>query len=172
MILDDIGSFLLRLTVGVLFLMGAWASAKSRAGLTFTIGETALVFKSRPEVFAAIGIFIMGAGGLSILLGVFPRLGALGLTIFLFFGARIHLAKRAQAAGFKATVLAALGRDAGARKALDDLALSADIGHNVSALKNFALMGPTAYLVLAGARAPLLIGLDADWQLRGILTGL
>jgi hypothetical protein len=50
MILDDIGSFLLRLTIGILFLMGAWASGKNRHALKFTIGETALVFKSRPEV--------------------------------------------------------------------------------------------------------------------------
>lgn len=170
MILDDIGSFLLRLTIGILFLMGAWASGKNRHALKFTIGETALVFKSRPEVFAVIGIVIMGAGGLSILFGVLPRLGPLGLTVFLLFGGMIHLAKRAQAEACKQALLPALGSDPAARGTLDELTMTAVIGHFVSALKNFALMGPTAYLVLAGAREPMLIGLGSDWQWTGLLT--
>jgi uncharacterized membrane protein YphA (DoxX/SURF4 family) len=170
LILEDIGSLLLRLTIGILFLMGAWASGKNRSALRFTVGETALVFKAWPQVFAVIGIFIMGAGGLSVLFGGLPRLGALGLTIFLLFGGMIHLAKRAQAEAYKQALLPALGTNAAARGTLDELTTTAAIGHFVSALKNFALMGPTAYLVLAGAREPLLIGLDSDWQWAGLLV--
>jgi hypothetical protein len=37
-------------------------------------------------------------------------------------------------------------------------------------LKSFSLMGPTAYLALAGAREPMLIGRDGNWQRSGLLT--
>jgi uncharacterized membrane protein YphA (DoxX/SURF4 family) len=117
-----------------------------------------------------IGIVIMGAGGLSILLGVLPRLGALGLTIFLLFGGMIHLAKRTQAEGYRRALLPALGNDAAARTTLDEITTTAVIGHFVSALKNFALMGPTAYLALAGAREPMLVGLGPDWKWTGLLV--
>ncbi len=35
-----------------------------------------------------------------------------------------------------------------------------------------SLMGPTLYLVLVGARPPMLIGFGPAWQLKGILTQL
>jgi len=75
MILEDLGSLLIRVALGWLFITGAWASGKDKAGRDFTVSETALVFKWRPELFACLGSLMMGAGGLSMLFGVFPRLG-------------------------------------------------------------------------------------------------
>lgn len=172
MVLEDAGSLLLRLAVGWLFLMGAWGSVKDQGARDFTTSETALVFKWRPRLFAYTGIAMMGLGGLSIVLGVFPRLGALALTIFLFGGAMIHFAKRRQLLAYEKQIEPALTGDGGARargtlRALTDAGV---MGHFTAGLKNFALAGATAYLVLAGARAPMLIGLgpQGDWQ--GLLT--
>lgn len=171
---EEIGSLLLRITVGLLFLMGAWASGKNEAGRTFTRGETALVFNRKAEFFAPIGIFIMGAGGLSFLLGVFPRLGALGLAIFLVPAAMIHFAKRDQANTLQGAIENEFETVAKApvRESVNALGISAAIGHETSALKNLALIGPALYLVFAGARPPMLIGFDSDWRLNGILLQL
>jgi uncharacterized membrane protein YphA (DoxX/SURF4 family) len=172
MVWEDIGSALIRISLGWFFLAGAWTCGKSAEARTFTRGETALVFSSHTEFFALAGIFIMGAGGLSILLGVFPRLGALGLTIFLVPAAMIHLRRRDLAVEVRDKALngGVASGDGAMRNALQDLGFSAEIGHQVAALKNFALLGPTLYLTLAGARPPMLIGFDPDWNLVGILV--
>lgn len=174
MILEDIGSFLLRLTVGWLFVMGAWGVSKDANARDFAIRETALVFKWRPELAALAGILMMGAGGLSILLGVFPRIGAFVLAIFLIPGALIHFAKRSQAIGYKDKVLTALTDkpDSQASRAVNALASSAVMGHYVSALKNLSLLGPTLYLVFAGTREPMLLGFGPNWRLQGLLAQL
>lgn len=171
---EEIGSLSLRITVGLLFLAGAWASGKNEAGRMFTTGETSLLLKWKPEFFAPVGIFIMGAGGLSVLLGVFPRLGALGLAIFLVPAAMIHFAKRDQAIALQDTIEEELsgGPQAPVRETVSALGLSAAIGHETSALKNLALTGPALYLVFAGARPPMLIGFDSDWRLDGLLVSL
>lgn len=172
MVLDDAGSLLLRLAVGWLFLMGAWGSVNSRAARDFTTSETALVFKWRPRLFAYTGIAMMGLGGLSIVLGVFPRLGALVLTIFLFGGAMIHFAKRRQLMDYEWQIEPALAGDDAkqARGTLRALTDAGVMGHFTAGLKNYALAGATAYLVLAGARAPMLIGIGAHGEWQGLLT--
>lgn len=45
MILEDLGSLVIRVALGWLFVTGAWASGKDKAGRDFTTSETALVFK-------------------------------------------------------------------------------------------------------------------------------
>lgn len=174
MTLEDAGALLLRLAVGGLFLMGAWGSVKDEAARSFTTGETALVFKRDPRLFAYAGIAMMGLGGLSIVFGVFPRLGALALTIFLFGGAMIHFAKRGQLEVYESKVEPALSGDgaAPARKALRALTEAGVMGHFTAGLKNYALAGATAYLVLAGGRTPMLIGFGQDGSLQGLLTRL
>lgn len=172
MILEDAGSLLLRLAIGWLFLMGAWGSVKDQGARDFTTSETALVFKWHPRLFAYTGIAMMGLGGLSIVLGVFPRLGALVLTVFLFGGAMIHFAKRAQLAAYEQQIAPALTGD-GAQQARETLRALTDagiMGHFTAGLKNYALAGATAYLVLAGARAPMLIGVGPDGNWQGLLT--
>lgn len=57
-------------------------------------------------------------------------------------------------------------------KALRTLAEAGVMGHFTAGLKNFALAGATAYLVLAGGRTPTLIGFGPDWRLQELLTRL
>ena len=159
MILDDIGSLAIRVALGWLFMTGAWASRKDQAGRNFTTSETALVFKWHPELFAIAGIAILGASGLSVIFGIFPRLGALAMTIFLVPAAMIHFAKRDQAMALKGQIASALPGKSGstAAKALDTLTVTAVFGHFTAGLKTLCLPGPTLYLMLTGAP-----GADAD----------
>ncbi len=174
MVVGDVGALLLRLTAGALFLMGTWASGKTREARDFTTAETSLVFKTNPRLFAYLGIAMMSLGGLSIIFGVFPRTGALALTIFLVGGAAIHFAKCAQLTGYAKTIEPALAGDGAgpARRALDELTQAGVLGHFVAGLKNYALTGATAYLVLTGCRAPMLIGFGPDGALQVLLTRL
>ena len=54
---------------------------------------------------------------------------------------------------------------------IDELGTLGSVGHYSSGLKNLALIGPMLYLVLAGGKFPMLIGLSADWTLQGLLVG-
>jgi uncharacterized membrane protein YphA (DoxX/SURF4 family) len=172
MIFEDIGSLAIRVALGWLFIAGAWASGRDKACRDFTTSETALVFKWRPELFALAGILMLGASGLSVLFGIFPRLGALAMTIFLVPAAMIHFAKRGQTMALKGQISTALRGKPGttAEKALDALTASAVFGHFTAGLKTLCLLGPTLYLVFAGAREPMLIGLGPNGQWQGILT--
>lgn len=172
MALEEIGSLLIRVTVALLFLQGAWASAHEAAARHAVIADVGLVFKWRPDFFAYGGVLMAAAGGLSVLLGIFPRLGALAMTIFLIPATMIHLAKRREARALKEKVLAELPDRAGstAREDIERLTASTIVGHTTAALKNLSLIGPTLYLVLAGARPPMLIGLGPDCQWQGLFT--
>ncbi len=174
MALEDIGSLLLRVTVALLFLDGAWTSAKTKTRREAVTAATGLVFKWRPDLFALAGIFMAAAGGLSVLLGVFPRIGALAMTIFLPAAAMIHFALGREAAALKKTILdgptGKLARST--RRDVEALGMSAVLGNYTSALKNLSLIGPTVYLALVGVRPPMLIGFGPDWQLHGILMQL
>lgn len=128
------------------------------------------MFTWRPHLFALAGIVLAGAGGLSMLLGIFPRLGALAMAVFLVPAALIHLAKRRQALALMHTILHGLPDKPAVRRDVDALGASAALGHYTAALKNLSLLGPVLYLVLAGGRSPMLIGLGPDWQLQGLLT--
>ncbi len=83
----------------------------------------------------------------------------------------IHLAKRREALALKETILDGLTGRIGGSVLSDVEALgdSAALGHYTSAIKNLSLIGPTAYLVLAGARPPMLIGFGPDWHWHGLL---
>jgi uncharacterized membrane protein YphA (DoxX/SURF4 family) len=174
MILEDLGSLVIRVALGWLFVTGAWASGKDKAARDFTTSETALVFKWRPEIFACLGILMLALSGLSVLFGVFPRLGALIMTVFLVPAAMIHFAKRGQAEAFKDQIAPVLSREshAEAKSALEALTANAVFGHFTAGLKTLCLLGPSLYLVLAGAREPMLIGLGADGHWHGLLTRL
>jgi len=172
MILEDLGSLLIRVALGWLFLTGAWASCKDKAGRDFTVAETALVFKWRPELFATLGVLMLGLGGLSVLFGVFPRLGALAMAVFLVPAAMIHFAKRGQATALRDNIEPALRGRPDAEAALNLLTTTAVFGHFTAGIKTLALIGASLYIVLAGAREPMLIGLGADGHWHGFLTRL
>jgi uncharacterized membrane protein YphA (DoxX/SURF4 family) len=172
MTLEEIGSLVIRVTIGLLFLISAFACTKDAAARKAATADTALVFTWRPDLFFAAGIAIMAAGGLSVLLGIFPRLGALVLTLFLIPAAMIHFRKASQAGALKDAVLAGPdGKSSGVRRAVTALGDSAVLGNFTSALKNLNLMALTLYIALAGAE-PMLIGFGPDGQLQGLLTRL
>jgi len=80
MALEQIGALIIRVTIGLLFVISAYACSKDAAARQGTIADTALVFPWRPELFTLAGVLLMLLGGLSVLLGIFPRLGALTLV--------------------------------------------------------------------------------------------
>ena len=109
-------------------------------------------------------------GGLSVLLGIFLRFGALSLTLLLLPAAMIHFRKARQAASLKEAILAGpVGKTSGVRQEVTVLGASAALGNITSALKNVNLMALTLCVALAGAE-PMLIGFGPDGQLQGLLT--
>jgi uncharacterized membrane protein YphA (DoxX/SURF4 family) len=105
-----------------------------------------------------------------VLLGIFPRLGAVALTLFLIPAAMIHFRKARQAAIRKDAVLARpAGKSSDARQAIAEHGDSAVLGNFTSALKNLKLLALTLYVALAGAK-PMLIGFGHDGKLHGLLT--
>ena len=75
MTLEQIGALIIRVTVGLLFVISAYVCSKDSAARQGAIADTALVFPWRTELFTMAGVLLMLLGGLSVLLGIFPRLG-------------------------------------------------------------------------------------------------
>ena len=71
------GSLLIRVTIGLLFVVSAYICSKDADARKAATADTALVFPWQPEWFTLAGVLWMLVGGLSVLLGIFPRLGAL-----------------------------------------------------------------------------------------------
>lgn len=170
--LEEIGSLLIRVTIGLLFLISAYVCSKDAGARKAATADTALVFPWHSELFMLAGVALMAAGGLSVLLGIFPRLGALALTLFLIPAAMIHFRKAREAATLKDRILAGpAGKSSDGRQAVAALGDSAVIGNFTSALKNLNLMALTLYVALAGTE-PMLIGFGPDGQLQGLLIRL
>ena len=169
MTLEQIGALIIRVTVGLLFVISAYVCSKDSATRQGAIADTALVFPWRTELFTMAGVLLMLLGGLSVLLGIFPRLGALTLTLFLIPAAMIHFRKARQATALKDAMLA--GPAGAARESVTALGESAVLGNFTSALKNLTLMALTLYVALAGTE-PMLIGFGPDGQLQGLLSRL
>ena len=170
MTLEELGSLLIRISLAWLFLTAAWYDAR---GFKPIQKETGLLFKWHPAFFGAAGITMMAAGGVSILFGIFPRLGALALAIFLVPATMIHYKDRDIAAELKKRIL---GSGTGQtnpplKDNIEALTALGFMGNWSSGKKNLALLGPTLYLVLAGGKFPMLIGFSADGTLQGLLVG-
>ena len=172
MTLEDLAALIIRVTIGLLFVISAYACSKDAAARQGAVAATALVFPRRTELFTLGGVLIMLLGGLSVLLGIFPRLGALVLTLFLIPAAMIHFRKARDAAALKDAILAGPAeKSGGARASIAALGDSAVLGNFTSALKNLTLMALTLYVALAGAE-PMLIGFGPEGQLQGLVTRL
>jgi len=170
--LEDWGSLLLRVALAAIFLHGAWFSSRGAEARANLVTATAPVFPWRPDLLAYAGIVMAAGAGLSVLLGIFPRLGALLMAVFLVPAAMIHFGLLRRAVALKQSIVGGLGGHSasGLRDEVEELGGSAVLGNMTSALKNLALIGPALYLALAGADAPMLIGFGQDWQLQGLLT--
>jgi uncharacterized membrane protein YphA (DoxX/SURF4 family) len=172
--IDNAAVLILRLALGALFLNAAWACGKNSQARQWTESETALLFPHNAKLFSLGGIAIMGLGGATILLGLFTRLGALGLTVFVVMGAMIHLTQSKRAFQLQQAVERSVPDPDGKQldtKALAELAVSASLAHYSSAVKNFALAGATAFLVLFGPGDWALLDISPQFGLAGVLAG-
>jgi uncharacterized membrane protein YphA (DoxX/SURF4 family) len=172
--LEDLGSLLLRIALGAIFLHGAWFSGRHAVSRAQLDSATALAFPWHTALVARAGTVLAAIAGISVLFGIFPRVGALLMAVFLIPAALIHLGLMRHVVALKDKIAGALGAKAKPelRNDLDELGDCAALGHMTSALKNLALIGPALYLVLAGAREPLLIDFGPDGHLHGLLTRL
>lgn len=89
-----------------------------------TVDTASLLFKNKPKEFTIVSVVIMIIGALSILLGIYGRIGGVLLLFFNLGGAYIHyqLANRAKDFGIEANTslvkLAVLGNVSSAQKNL------------------------------------------------------
>ena len=171
MTLEELAALIIRVTIGLLFVISAYACSKDAVARQGATADTALVFPWRTELCTLGGVLIMLLGGSSVLLGIFPPLGAVVLTLFLIPAAMIHFRKARDAAALKDAILAGPAGKSGARRSIAALGDSAVLGNFTSALKNLTLMALTLYVALAGAE-PMLIGFGPGGQLQGLLTRL
>ena len=84
MAMEQLGSLIIRVTIGLLFVVSAYICSKDAKARKAAAADTALVFPWQPEWFTLAGVLWMLIGGLSVLLGIFPRFDALSLTLFSF----------------------------------------------------------------------------------------
>lgn len=135
----------LRLGVAYVFLYAAWKNTENAAAWTWTTNETALLFKNRPEaeraklarLCAIAGMAMMYGGGVSVLLGLEPRLGGLLIAAFSIMGMWIHAIRRDEA------------KQAG--EAGNMMGWSAYSAHVAAGLKNWVLVAAGSVFFLAGA---------------------
>lgn len=94
-----------RAAIAHVFLYAAWMNTKDSASRESTISLTKLILGFIPEqqrhqaatLCTALGMIMMYAGGISVLLGVEGRLGALALMFVSVLGIFVHQAMGAQA---------------------------------------------------------------------------
>jgi uncharacterized membrane protein YphA (DoxX/SURF4 family) len=152
MALEEIAALIIRLTIGLLVVISAYVCSKDAASRQGAIADTALVFPWRTELFTFAGVMLMLLGGLSVLLGIFPRLGAIALTLFLIPAAMIHFRKASQSRRPEGRHPRRAGREVGHRAGIRHCARRFRHARQFqSALKNLTLMALTLYIALAGA---------------------
>jgi uncharacterized membrane protein YphA (DoxX/SURF4 family) len=157
----DAALLVLRLSEAYVFLYAAWLNTKDTAAWQWTVNETGLLFQKFPEpqqkklalLCSIAGMIMMYGGGISVLLGLEPRLGGIMIAVFSLMGMKLHAIRRDQA------LKAAQGGDQ-----MGWVAYSANVA---AGLKNWGLAGAGVALVLTGAG---LYGLRIDYL--GLLIGL
>src|ERR1700687_4734746 len=101
----DPALLILRLSVAWVFLFAAWKNTENSAAWEWTKNETGLLFASLPSdkratltlVASLIGMALMYGGGVSILLGIEPRLGGFAIAVFSLMGMKLHAIRRDEA---------------------------------------------------------------------------
>jgi uncharacterized membrane protein YphA (DoxX/SURF4 family) len=136
---------LLRLSVAVVFLSSAYACTSTRQVFARIQHESECFFPFLPtgrtkermgRIAALIGMTMLYAGGVSLLLGIEPRLGGLDVALFSLLGLRVHQVSRGLA--LKAAM------------AGDEMGIKAFSGLKASGMKNWVVAGVGLALFLDG----------------------
>ena len=102
---SDLALLALRISVGYVFLFAAWKNTQNEAARNATIFDTSLLFQNLQvsdrmrisKLCAIIGMIMMYLGGISVLLGLEPRIGGILIAVFSSLGMRIHAIKADEA---------------------------------------------------------------------------
>jgi uncharacterized membrane protein YphA (DoxX/SURF4 family) len=145
--LDLIGWLAVRVALGYVYLLALYKNTVPAGAWKWTVDHTAYMFAKVPEprrtslakLFAVAGMAMMLLGGLSVLLGIEGRLGALLLLVFTVGGVYSHKRER-EVAMELAQKVSPLVPSAG-KDDFTTLQWSAFSGHYSSGLKNWALCG-------------------------------
>jgi len=92
--MSDVAYLVLRALFSFVFLNAAWQCGKSKEGVEWTIEESRILFGEWAPMFGIGGIGVMAVGGLSVLLGIYPEIGASMLAVFLVLGSVIHFRRQ------------------------------------------------------------------------------
>lgn len=144
--MSDVAYLVLRVLFSIVFLNAAWQCGKSKEGVKWTIEESRILFGKWAPIFGVGGIGVMAVGGLSVLLGIYPEIGASMLTVFLLLGSVIHFRRQKDSVRI-GEELSSNGQDVG------ELTTLASLGHYSSAMKNYSLCGPSAFIAMTGGGA-------------------
>jgi hypothetical protein len=169
----EIGWLLARAGVAYVFLYAAWMNTRNAASWNWTVGQTELILGFVPErnrsgaavLCSVAGMAMMYGGGLSVLLGLEGRLGALALIIFSALGMAVHRVNREQALPLAKEI----GTMAPAAKdKAEALGWSAYGAHVAAGLKNIALIGVNALFML-DTEGPAVGPWAKPWALSDLL---
>ena len=143
---NEISWIILRLAYAWVFLHPVSGLIKDWPG---TVAATRLLTNRLPELFAGVSVLVMVGGALSILFGIYGRIGAAGLLVFNLGGAVIHYRIADSARNTTLSTVASLED----KKTAEQLAMVAAVGHTTSAWKNFVLAA-VAFLFLMQGTGP------------------
>lgn len=146
----DITIFLLRFAIAFLYIYAAYRNSKDQISLQWTIENTKPLFRNTKfaenisviKFSAYSGIAIMYVGGISVLIGLEARLGALLLLAFTIGGTVIHNRQKNDAKE--------IATKNASNTELSSTAWSAFAAHFANILKNISLILILAFLVLNG----------------------
>lgn len=161
-----------RLGVGYVYLFALYMNTRDAASRQWLLEHTAYIFPNTPEpgrthlskYFSIVGMLMMLLGGLSVVIGLEGRIGALLLLSFTLGGIYQHKRER--------EVALALGQHLEPLVAQSDkadlmtLQWSAFSGHFSSALKNWALCAMCVGIVAWGTGPLTISDRILNWILR------
>lgn len=143
----DSALLLLRLSIAAVFLSAGYSCTVTKGAFARIKHETECFFPFLPAggakermggIAAMIGMAMIYGGGISLLLGIEPRLGGLDVALFSLLGLRVHHVSRSIALR--------------AAMAGDEMGIKAVSGLKASAMKNWVVVaaGLTFFLVGGG----------------------
>ncbi len=140
---NEISWIILRLVYAWVFLYPVPGLVKDWSG---TVAATRLLVNRLPELFSVVSVLVMVVGALSVLFGIYGRIGAAGLLAFNLGGAVIHfrIAEKARSTSLSA------GASPEDKNTVKQLAMTAEVGHTTSAWKNFVLAAVAFFFLLQG----------------------